>query len=198
MATIFEKAGAPSKVENLSLRQVTNLNHGIYFLAPSVVWKWKTLGTKLILDLIETEFMKNFFTLSHQYQGTNSDSTVLKFKSIDVLKLRFSVIIEYPRQSHSMAFILRVNHTVTELQSWTKVLGQIYICGAFSHAPNKQSSANSSTLVQPLPHPPPLQCWTRVHAISPEFQQCIWGGGGEQRILKWITLLFLKFHFKNT
>ena len=37
---------------------------------------------------------------------------------------------------------------------------------------------NSSTLVQPLPLPPLLQCWTRVHAIFPEFQHCI-GGWGE-------------------
>ena len=55
---------------------------------------------------------------------------------------------------------------------------QIYICGAFSHAPNKQSRANSSTLVQPLLPFSSLQCWKRVHAISPEFQHCI-GGWGE-------------------
>jgi len=63
---------------------------------------------------------------------------------------------------------------VTQLRSWTKVLGQIYIYGAFSRAPNMQSRANSSTLVQHLSQPPPrplpLQFWTRVHAISPEFQ----------------------------
>ena len=28
------------------------------------------------------------------------------------------------------------------------------------------------------PSPIPPQCWTRVHAISPEFQHCIGGGGG--------------------
>ena len=55
----------------------------------------------------------------------------------------------------------------------------IYICGAFSNAPNKQSRANSSTLGQPLPPAPNLQCWTRVHVISPEFQHCIGGGGGK-------------------
>ena len=38
------------------------------------------------------------------------------------------------------------------------------------------------------PPPPLLQCWTREHAISPEFQHCI--GGWEQRILKRITVLF--------
>ena len=38
----------------------------------------------------------------------------------------------------------------------------------------------SSTLVHPLPLSPLLQCWTRVQAISPEFQHCIGGGvGGE-------------------
>ena len=77
------------------------------------------------------------------------------------------------------------------LQSWTKVLGQIYICGAFSNAPNKQSRANSSTLGQPsLPPSPHLQCWTRVHVISPEFQHCMGGGGVKQRNLKRITVLF--------
>ena len=51
---------------------------------------------------------------------------------------------------------------------------------------------NSSTLVEPLPLPPPLlQCWTGVHAISPEFQHCIGGlEGGKQCILKRITVLF--------
>ena len=64
-----------------------------------------------------------------------------------------------------------------DLQSWTKVLGQSYICGVFSNAPNKQSRANSSTLGQPLPPAPHLQCWTRVHVISPEFQHCMGEGG---------------------
>ena len=51
------------------------------------------------------------------------------------------------------------------VQSWTKVLGQTYICGAFSHAPNKFIDTCSAP-----PPPPLLQCWTRVNAISPEFQ----------------------------
>ena len=42
----------------------------------------------------------------------------------------------------------------------------------------------------PLSPPTPVQCWTRVHAISPEFQHCIGGEGGKQRILKRITVLF--------
>ena len=73
---------------------------------------------------------------------------------------------------------------LADLQSWTKFLGQIYICGAFSRA----------ALAQPLPPPPhpptPLKCWTRLNAISPEFQHCIGGEGGKQRILKRITVLF--------
>ena len=50
--------------------------------------------------------------------------------------------------------------------------------------PNKQSSANATTLVQPLPLPY-LQCWTLVPAVSPELKNCIRLGEGElQRILK--------------
>ena len=86
------------------------------------------------------------------------------------------------------------NSKSLKLQSWTKVLGQIYICGAFSNSPNKQSHANSSTLGQPLPPqspPPHLQCWTRVHVIFPVLRHCMGGGGGvKQRNLKRITVLF--------
>ena len=39
-------------------------------------------------------------------------------------------------------------------------------------------------------NPSPLQCWTRVHPISPEFQHCRWGRGGGARIFKRITVLF--------
>ena len=47
------------------------------------------------------------------------------------------------------------------------------------------------------PSPPPpllLQCWTRVHAISPEFQHYIggWGGGGEATHFKTEHSAFLK------
>ena len=44
-------------------------------------------------------------------------------------------------------------------------------------------------LFSPSPSPT-LQCWTCVHAISPEFRHCIGGWRGEQRILKPITMLF--------
>ena len=41
----------------------------------------------------------------------------------------------------------------------------------------------------PPPHPSPhLQCWTRVHVISTEFQHCM--GGIKQRNLQRITVLF--------
>ena len=39
-----------------------------------------------------------------------------------------------------------------------KSCGKIYIFGAFSNTPNKQSRANSSTLDHPLPPAPHLQC----------------------------------------
>ena len=64
------------------------------------------------------------------------------------------------------------------LQSWTKVLGQIYICGAFSHAPNKQSRANSSTLVQPLPPPPPPTMLDTCTRYFSRVSTLYWGGGG--------------------
>ena len=81
------------------------------------------------------------------------------------------------------------NSITLQLQSWTKFLGQIYICGAFSH----------HTLVQPLPPPPPpLQCWKRVHAISPEFQHCTGGRGEEATHFETDNSALLKLRFKNT
>ena len=47
------------------------------------------------------------------------------------------------------------------LQSWTKALGQIYICGAFSNALNSRAQI-PLLLVSPSPPAPHLQCWTRV------------------------------------
>ena len=63
-----------------------------------------------------------------------------------------------------------------DLQSWTKVLGQIYICGAFSHAPNKQSRANSSTLVQPLLQPPPSTMLDTCTRYFYRVSTLYWGG----------------------
>ena len=77
------------------------------------------------------------------------------------------------------------------LQSWTKVLGQIDICSAFSHTPNKFIYTCSAP-------PPTLQCWTRVHAISPEFQHCIGGWRGKATHFKTDNSAFLKLRFKNT
>ena len=49
------------------------------------------------------------------------------------------------------------------------------------------------------PSPSPLlQCWTRVHAISPECQHCIGGWGEEATRLKTDNSAFLKFCFENT
>ena len=66
-----------------------------------------------------------------------------------------------------------------EVQSWTKVLGQIYICGVFSHVPNEQPGANSFTYVQPLPSLPPstmLDTCTRYFSRGSTLYV---GGGGE-------------------
>ena len=52
-----------------------------------------------------------------------------------------------------------------------------YICGAFFKRA-KQIHLHLF-IPSPSPSPPPLlQCQTRVHAISPEFQHCIGAGGG--------------------
>ena len=49
------------------------------------------------------------------------------------------------------------------------------------------------------PPPPPLQCWTSVHAISPEFQHCMGGRGGEGKATQFETenSAFVKLRFKN-
>ena len=64
-----------------------------------------------------------------------------------------------------------------------KSLGTNLHLWRFSHVPNEQPGANSSTYVPPLP--PPLQCWIRVHAIFLEVQHCMRGGGegGESNAL---------------
>ena len=72
------------------------------------------------------------------------------------------------------------------LQSWTKVLGQIYICGAFSHPPNKFMYTCSAP---PLP-PPPTMLDTCTRYFS-RVSTLYWGvRGWKQRILKRITVLF--------
>ena len=88
-------------------------------------------------------------------------------------------------------------------QSATKFISPIYNHGQKSWdkptfvALFHTRQTNSSTLVQPLPLPL-LQCWTRVHAISPEFQHCIGGWGGGAKHFKTDKSAFLKFRFKNT
>ena len=84
-------------------------------------------------------------------------------------------------------------HFISQLkfwQSWTKVLGQIYICGAFWHKFIYTCSAT--------PPPTMLDICTRYFSRQTEFQHCIGGRGGKQRILKCITGLCLKLRFKNT
>ena len=79
-------------------------------------------------------------------------------------------------------------------------MGQIYICGAFSNAPNKQLRANSSTLGQPLPPaPPPPPTYIVGHVYTLFFQSfnIVWGGGVKQRNLKRITVLFLNSVLKT-
>ena len=83
---------------------------------------------------------------------------------------------------------------LTEIQTiMDKSLGtNLHLGGFFTRA--KQVHLHSFS-----PSPSPLlQPWTRVQAISPEFQHCIGGWGRKQRILKRIRVLFLKFRFKNT
>ena len=79
------------------------------------------------------------------------------------------------------------------LQSWTKVLGQIYICGAFSHVLNKFIYTCSA------PPPPPSYNVGHVYTLFLQsFNTVLGDGGRKQRILKRIRVLFLKFRFKNT
>ena len=85
------------------------------------------------------------------------------------------------------------------LQSWTKVLGQIYICGVFSHVPNEQPGANSSTYVQPLPPLPStmLDMCTRYFSRGSTLYG---GGGGRGKAMHFETenSAFLKLRFKHT
>ena len=54
-------------------------------------------------------------------------------------------------------------------------------------------------LVSPSPTAPHLQCWTRAHVISPEFQHCIGGGGGWGTTqFKTDNSAFLKLRVENT
>ena len=87
--------------------------------------------------------------------------------------------------------ILR-NH-LKMLQSWTKVLGQIYIWALFH-----TRQTNSSTLVQPLPLPPFYNVGHVYKLFLQSFNIVLGGGGRKQRILKRIRVLFLKFRLKNT
>ena len=82
-----------------------------------------------------------------------------------------------------------------------KSLGTNLHLWRFSHVPNEQPGANSSSYVQPLPLPP-LQRWTRVHAIFLEVQHCLAGGGGSKggkaTHFETENSAFLKLRFKHT
>ena len=73
-------------------------------------------------------------------------------------------------------------YILTEIQ---KVLGQIAICGSFSHAPNKFIYTCSA------PPPPPFYNVGHVYTLFLQSFNIVLGGGrGKQRILKPITVLF--------
>ena len=72
------------------------------------------------------------------------------------------------------------------LISWTKVLGQIYICGAFSHAPNKFIYTCSA-------HPPPTMLDTCTRYFSRGFNFVLGGWGwGEAAHFKMDNSAFFK------
>ena len=80
------------------------------------------------------------------------------------------------------------------LQSWTKVLGQIYICGAFLHVPNKFIYTCSTP-----PPPPPSYNVGHVFTLFLQSVNIVLGVGGEEAThFKMDNSAFLKFRFKNT
>ena len=82
------------------------------------------------------------------------------------------------------------------LQSWTKVLKNLNFWRFLTRA--KQTVTREFIYTCSAPPSPLLQCWTRVHAISPEFQHCIGGEeGGEATHFETDNSAFLKLHFKN-
>ena len=101
------------------------------------------------------------------------------------LSLAFLIVAVFKRNSGEFPRFLE--HLTGELRSWTKVLGQTYICGAFH-----TRQTNSSTLVQPLPLPPSYNVGHVYTLFLQSFNIVLGGegGGGEQRILKRITVLF--------
>ena len=63
-----------------------------------------------------------------------------------------------------------------QLLSWTKVLGEIYICAAFSHAPNKfMYTCSAAQCPPPPPHLTMLDTCTRYFS---RVSTLYWGGGG--------------------
>ena len=72
-----------------------------------------------------------------------------------------------------------------------KILGtNLHLWHFFSHY--------TCSAPHPTAPPTPVQCRTRVHAISPEFQHCMGGGRGEATHFEMDNGAFLKLHFKST
>ena len=90
-------------------------------------------------------------------------------------------------------FLISVWPSKVYLQSWTKVLGQIYICGAFSHAPNKFIYTCSAP-----PPPPPSYNVGHVYTLFLQSFNIVLvggGGGGEATHFKLDNSAFFKIPF---
>ena len=74
-------------------------------------------------------------------------------------------------EQRGKSFLMQVNYNHGQ-KSWDK-----FTFVALFHKRQTNSDARIH-LDLFSPPPAPIQCWTRVHAISPEFQHCIEGGGG--------------------
>ena len=75
------------------------------------------------------------------------------------------------------------------LQSWTKVLGQIYICGAFSQAPNK--------FIYTFSAPPPNYNVGHVYMLFLQNFNIVLGERGEAAHFKTENSAFLKLRLKT-
>ena len=81
-------------------------------------------------------------------------------------------------------------------KSWDKFT---FVHGAFSHAPNEQPDANSSTYVQPLhPPPPPLYNVGHVYTLFLQRFNIVWGGGGKATHFETENSAFLELRFEHT
>ena len=206
LTPIFKK-GDKHNVENY--RPITTL---------SIIDKaFESLLSKQIIDYFDptlsprlTEYRKNhscettLVRLTEDWKHAIDRKELVTILSIDMSKaldslchnLTIKKLKAYGFTNQSLDLIrsfLNDRYSHVKLQSWKKVLGQIYICGAFSNVPKKQSRASSSTLGQPLPPQPPTYNVGYVYTCTRYFSRVstlYWGGGGvKQRKLKQITVL---------